>query len=148
MQDPWYLYLYTEEKIVHKQINKYLFLEWGCYSPPVYFSSRVLTVVHPHVVHFTPFKAGLSLNGGDEISGSFQFWIPSALGQLLLIVLFSSISFLPSILLILTRVCTQVRGKHCVVFCVFYHSFIYSSRTSLSLFFFSLRCAAWRILVP
>lgn len=114
----------------------------------MYFSNMVLTVVHPHAVHFTPFKAGLSLNGGDEISGSFQFWILSTLGQLLLIVLLSAVSFLPSVLLFLSRVCTQVRDKLCAVCCVFYRSLIYSSRTSLSLFFFSLRSAACRILVP
>ena len=106
----------------------------------MYFSNIILTAVHPHAVHFTPFKVGLSLNGGDEISGSFQFWILSTLGQLLLIVLFRSMSFLPSILLTLTRVCTQVRGKHCVVCYMFYHSLIYSSRTSLFFLFTMLCC--------
>lgn len=51
----------------------------------------------------------------SEISRPFQFWILSTLDECLLIVLFTSISFLPSIWLILTQIHKWLRSKHCTV---------------------------------
>ena len=100
----------------------------------------VLTVVHPHVVHFTPFKAGLSLNGGDEISGSFQFWIPSTLGQLLLIVLFSSISSSLYIAYLDQSLHTGERQALCSLLRVLPFLNIFQQDIPLSLFLFTALC--------